>query len=297
MKITKSFRLIILLFFISIKSISQVAVNCKKNPIYKENGGYKRTTILNKTKVKKEAIAVMVCELMTAMWIANKNNTQTDNQKSEKDAIYIAKEKAIAETNNLLYSIAQKIEGKKIKNVKDYEDILETLKELRELKCKRVDPITKFLNKKINKIYGDISFKTGASLISEGGKMEISEIITEIKKDIDVWRNYINDCNEKVFESELFVLVIDVDGYADQQGAIDKNQALSQERANAVKTEIIRQLNSVIVNEKINIVFDKIQARGFGETLPPGVEQKGENDPSRRVCIINSLVGPTALLK
>ncbi len=239
----------------------------------------------------------MVCELMTAMWIANKNNAQTASQKNEKDAIYIAKEKAITETNNLLYTIAKKIEGKKIKNVKDYEEILETLKELRELKCKRVDPITKFLNKKINKIYGDISFKTGASLISEGGKSEINEIINEIKKDIEVWRNYVNDCNERVFESELFVLVIDIDGYADQQGASNKNQTLSQERASSVKTEIIRQLNSLVVKEKINIVFDKIQARGFGESLPPGVDQKGEDDPSRRVCIINSLVGPAVLLK
>ena len=52
-----------------------------------------------------------------------------------------------------------------------------------------------------------------------------------------------------------------------------------------------------MINNKVNIVFDKIYSNGYGEQLPPGVQRKGDDDPERRVCLINYVIGPSALLK
>lgn len=285
-------------FLLPFLALSQFTINaCKKSPLYKENGGYKKTTFLNKTKVKKEALTLMVCDLLTQ--IENQTRAQSIKKSSvnEKDIIYNITADVIAKSNDQLLQIAKKLEGNKITNVKDYEKALEILKELRELKCRRIDPITQFLDKKINKIYGDISFQTGSSVISEQGKIEIKKIVQELKNDINSWRSYVNECNEQVFQNDLFLVVIDIDGYADQQGSETTNLKLSQDRAATVKLEIIKQLNSLVVNERLNIVFDNIQARGHGEKLPEGLDQRGENDPRRRICIINSLVGASSILK
>lgn len=271
--------------------------NCQKSPIYKENGGVKKTNIINKGKVKREAALLGLCDLFRRMENEIKINVKNDYANKEKDAIYLEKERAILETNRKLLEIAKKLEGNKVTSTKDYEEVLEILKELRELKCREIDPITKFLDKRVNKIYGDISFRTGSSDISSNGISEISGIITELLSDISEWRAYVNECNERTFESDLFILVVDIDGYADQQGSSSSNLILSQKRAAAVKLELIRQLNDLVVSGKVNIVFDKIQARGFGETLPPGTSDAGLNDPKRRICIINSLVGPARILK
>lgn len=298
MKFKKIVLLTLLFVGITLDLFSQFSVqNCQKSPIYKDNGGWKKTNLINKGKVKREAALLVLCDLFRKMEDQIKSNVKTDYANKEKDAIYLEKERAIIETNSKLLTIAKKLEGNKITSAKDYEELLEILKELRELKCREVDPITKFLDKRVNRIYGDISFKTGSSEISIAGKNEIAVIIKELISDINDWKAFVSDCNEKVFENDLFVLVIDIDGYADQQGSAGLNLTLSQKRADAVKLEMIRQLNDLVVNKRINLVFDKIQSRGFGETLPPGNIETGANDPKRRICMINSLVGPARLLK
>ena len=271
--------------------------NCKKPPVYKDNGGYKKTNIVNKAKVKKEAAQIQICEMFANLEDLVSSNKRTEYSNKEKDAVYAEKEAAIINANNKLVAIAKKLEGNQLKSVKDFEQVLEILKEVRELKCREIDPITKFLDKRINRIYGDISFRTGSSEISSNGINEISGIVKELVSDIFEWRTYVNECNERTFENDLFILVVDIDGYADQQGSSSSNLVLSQKRAEAVKLELIRQLNDLVVSGKVNVIFDKIQARGFGETLPPGTIDAGLNDPKRRICIINSLVGPARILK
>ncbi len=298
MKIIIHGLVICFLFVGALQSYSQMSViNCLQQPVYKENGGYKKTTIFNKGKVKRESVSLLVCQLLEQTKIQTRTSSRTEYKNGQQDATYNEIEKAIKETNQQILEIAKKLDGKKINSHKEYEKVLEILKELNDLKCRRIDPIRKFLDKKIYKIYGDISFSTGSSVVSGSGKKEIKNIVNQIRADINEWRQYVSDCNEKVFENDLFVLVIDIDGYADQQGSTESNQNLSEERAKAVKTEIIKHLNDLIIVEKINLVFDKIQARGFGEQLPPSLSQRGENDPLRRVCLINSLVGPSSILK
>lgn len=279
-------------------SFSQFTLqSCKKAPVYKDNGGYKKTNLINRVKVKKEAAQIQICELFAGLEKLLEDNKRVDYDNRAKDAIYIEKEAAITNSSNKLVAIAKKLEGNELKSVKDFEQVLEILKELRELKCREIDPITKFLDKRINRIYGDISFRTGSSEISPNGINEISGIIKELVSDISEWRSYVNECNERTFESDLFILVVDIDGYADQQGSSSSNLILSQKRAEAVKLEFIRQLNDLVVSGKVNVVFDKIQARGFGETLPPGTFDAGVNDPKRRICILNSLVGPATIMR
>lgn len=84
--------------------------------------------------------------------------------------------------------------------------MLTLLKEINDLKCKRIDAINKFLNKKINKIIGDISFNTGSAKISDKGISEINKINTELINDIEEWRKYISDCNEKVLKMICLLL-------------------------------------------------------------------------------------------
>lgn len=270
--------------------------NCKKNPVYRDNGGRKKTNVFNKSKVKQEAARIQICNLFTTLEILIKENQKTNYSNNEKDAIYVAKEAAINKTRDELVEIAKKLEGNKLTSVKDFEQVLQILKDIRELKCRQIDPIT-HLDKRINRIYGDVSFRTGSAEISSNGIIGISEIVNELVSDISEWKTYVNECNERTFENDLFVLVVDIDGYADQQGTSTSNMILSQKRSEAVKLELIRQLNDLVVSGKLNIVFDKIQARGFGETLPPGGSTAGINDPKRRICIINSLVGPAQILK
>ncbi len=270
--------------------------SCKKSPVYKDNGGYKKTNLFNRAKVKNEAAQIQICELFVGLEGELKKTKREEYYNKEKDAIYTEKEAAITNSRNKLVAIAKKLEGNELKSVKDFEQVLEILKELRELKCREIDPIRKFLDKRINRIYGDISFRTGSSEISPNGITEISGIIKELVSDISLWRSYVNECNERIFENDLFILVVDIDGYADQQGSSSSNLILSQKRAEAVKLELIRQLNDLVVSGKVNVVFDKIQARGFGETLPPGTINAGVNDPKRRICIVNSLVGPAKII-
>jgi outer membrane protein OmpA-like peptidoglycan-associated protein len=264
-------------------------------PIYYCNGGKKACNIFNKKKAEREKEQI---ELLTLLDKTKKqletilNQISNENKTANTDG---GIKKAIEESNNKISEIELKTKETNIKNVDSYEKLLSLLKELRELKCTRIDAITKFLNKNTNKLYGDVSFRTGSAEISANGKKELKGLADKIESDIFEWRKYVNDCNERVFENDLYVLVVDIAGYADQQGSIADNILLSENRANAVKVELISNLN-LLIKKGINIVFNKIDVVGYGEQLPPGVEQKGDDDPDRRICLITSLVGPSAIL-
>jgi len=281
----------VLLFLLVSNSIFSQQVSLENyKPIYKENGGNRKTNFFNKGKVKREKVYLEALALISQMErVVIESKVEKDNSV---DTLMV---KVIKESNRRLAEISKQTNEIEINDVDSYDKLLNLLKELRDLKCSRIDAITKFINKNTNKLYGDISFTTGSAQISRNGVYELEKLVNKIENDINEWRTYVNNCNEKVFENDLYILVVNIAGYADQQGSSSQNLVLSEDRANAVKIELVRQLNKLI-NKGVNIIFNKIRVVGYGEYLPPGVQQKGEDDPSRRVCIISSLVGPSAIL-
>lgn len=290
MSLNKKSLLLILHLFITTSSFAQLDPLMGYKPIYKVNGGIRRTNLINKGRVKREKIYVEALTLISQMERVIKENVVEKNNSVDTKIVNVIKE-----SNRRLEEISLKIKGIDIKDVDSYYKLLDLLRELRDLKCSRIDAINKYLNKSINKLYGDLSFTTGSSQISNNGKIEVDKLVKKIELDILEWRNYINNCNEKVFENDMYILVVNIAGYADQQGSISRNLSLSEDRANAVKIELIRQLNNLI-NKGVNIIFNEIRVAGYGEQLPPGNSQNGEDDPTRRVCLISSLVGPSAIL-
>ncbi len=259
-------------------------------PIYTLNGGNRKTHFLNIGKAQREKEFMALLKVLGNKQDLNKIAKPISKVDS---VIY----NATIETNNKIAELQKKISKIDLNSSSSHEEILNLLKEINDLKCERIDAINRFLNKKVNKILGDISFKTGESKLSEKGKKEIEKIILSIVQDIEEWKSYVNECNEKIFENDVFVVVIDASGYADGQGSLQNNLNLSQSRAIAVKEEIITQLKRIIKDKNINIVYEKIFAKGYGEELPPGVIQKGDDDPARRICLISSVIGPSSLIK
>ena len=287
--VIKKTTLFLIVFVGCVNMLSAQTIDAFK-PIYKENGGKRKSTIFNKKKRNREKIQIEILTMLDQMKpVVLKDNTgQPGGPQTTIDSLI----KESAELIDQLYTQAQNIN---IRDVDSYEQLLNLLKEVRDLKCKRMDPIYKFLRKNTKKLYGDISFSTGSSNVSRYGTDQIKTMVSQIEADILEWREYVNECNQKVFENDLYILVVDIAGYADQQGGAYDNILLSEERANAVKLELIKELNGLI-SKKVNIIFDKIYVKGYGEELPIGTTQKGEDDPERRVCLITSLVGPSALL-
>ena len=294
----------IILIFLQVLLISGLSYGqtlfnfCNKPAVYKDNGGTRKTYFFNKGKVKREAISLEFCRIINEMTLSlqRKSSFITNNveKNSSIDSVII---KSIIESNNEIDAIAREANSINVKNPQDFEKLLDLFKKIRDIKCKRVDVISNLVNKKTNKLYSDVAFSIGSSEVSKNGITEISKLVDNLVKEIAEWKNYVSSCNERVFENDLYILVVDISGYADQQGADALNFTLSENRAKSVKLEIIKQLNSIVKNQRVSLIFDKIQTRGYGEELPPGVKQSGQDDPSRRVCIISSLVGPSSLLK
>lgn len=293
MRILLTFSICLLLLQCALYSNAQSSLApCDKKPLFKENGGKRITTFLNRGKVKREKIYIEICEALKGL--TKIPDIKSIDPSSSVDTTLL---KSIAVSNKMLVELSERASAISPKNVKEFEELLGILQQIRELKCKRIDPIVQFLKKNTNKLYSDVSFRVGASEISQNGRTELGKLVQKMQSDIKEWRNYVSDCNERVFENDLFILVIDISGYADQQGTSANNLLLSEERAKAVKVEITKQLNLVIKSNNVNLIFDKIQTKGQGEALPPGVIQKGEDDPARRVCLITSIVGPSLILK
>ncbi|RYZ76999.1 MAG: hypothetical protein EOP04_31450, partial [Proteobacteria bacterium] len=249
---------------------------CSKPPVFKDNGGKRKTNFLNRGKVKREAFYLEACRLIKSLQMVVVNNKV--DKTSTVDTSIVA---AIVASNKRLDEISELVNKIDPRDTKEYEKLLVLLQELRDIKCKMIDPITKFLYKKTNRLYSDVAFSTGSSQISKRGSLEIERMVAGIERDIEEWRSYVSECNERVFEKDLFVLIIDISGYADQRGGEKSNMILSENRAKAVKLELIRELNALVKAKGIMVVFDKIQTKGFGRAHPRRPFHPGLRAPPR----------------
>jgi outer membrane protein OmpA-like peptidoglycan-associated protein len=255
-------------------------------PIYKPNGGEKNKTIFNNGKVEREA------QLITALKALG---GPIRPQEASDDMVDKSIQRAINNLNNQIIELEQQLLKLDLTKKDSFEDVISLLEKIHRLKCEHIEGVT-LLKKKVDKLYGDISFKVGSSEVSTKGIQNIDNMINRIEKEVSDWKSYLNSCNVKIFEQDLFVVMIQIDGYADQQGNESNNLSLSQKRADSVKKIVLDRLNKLLIDKKIKIIFNKVYSNGKGEQLPPGVLQGLEDDPLRRVCVINSIVGPSRYL-
>lgn len=85
---------------------------------------------------------------------------------------------------------------------------------------------------------GDVLFDTGKAQLKSGGTRNVQKLA-------DFLKNY----PERKVE---------IDGFTDSVGSEESNQALSEQRANAVRASL----------ENMGVAADRISTRGFGESLP-----------------------------
>lgn len=258
-------------------------------PKFYDNGGEVKTNIINKKQVAVEKTIIRQLIQKEKISLTSISSSNTNGETSE-----VIKNE-IREINSKISNLERRLDNISNDNANAHEEMLSILAEINDLKCKLIDG-TKRLLIKTNKIFGDVSFKMGEKSISNRGKEEIQNVVNSIESDIRGWKNYLNSCNEKIFEDDVYVVVINVDGYADAVGSSKFNMKLSDERAIEVKKELEKMFYKLVKDKKVNIVFNKIYARGHGEKLPPGVKSSTSNDPERRVCYILSVVGPSKIL-
>jgi outer membrane protein OmpA-like peptidoglycan-associated protein len=256
-------------------------------PIYQPNGGDKKTTIFNQGKAQKEReFMALLKSIPTPVSNPYRNST---------DATDMAVSKAIENFNQKIYDLEEKLSRINPNKRGSEEEYHNLLIELNNLLCQERDGIV-LLEKKVKKLYGDVSFQTGKFEITTKGASTLKDICKNIAHEVEKWRKYVNSCNQKLFENDLFVLVINIEGYADERGDEKTNLTLSRNRANAVEKFLRNELIRMVKEEKINIVFDKMYSDGYGEKLPPGVTRGPKDDPNRRICLINYIVGPARYL-
>jgi outer membrane protein OmpA-like peptidoglycan-associated protein len=259
-------------------------------PKYYDNGGDQKTNILNKKQVAVEK--AIIRELIIKEKI-NISKLQSNNNSGSATANVIKEE--INQINRQIENLERRLENISNNDSNAHQEMLTILSEINDLKCRLIDGANRLLIK-TNKIYGDVSFSTGQSNVSKRGQEELNKIVSSIETEISDWKNYLNSCNEKVFENDLFVIVIDIEGYADSKGGSIFNLNLSNDRAKEVKKQLEKKFFNLIENKRLKIIFNKLNAKGFGEKLPPGVYQSSGDDPERRICLIYSVVGPSKLL-
>ncbi|MFC4263615.1 OmpA family protein [Ferruginibacter yonginensis] len=98
--------------------------------------------------------------------------------------------------------------------------------------------IAKEVVEKINYAAKNVFFSTGSFKLLPKSFKSLDEVVTLLKADVS--------------------LLIDVDGHTDAQGADDKNQTLSENRAAAVKNYLVSK----------GIAESRLKATGYGETKP-----------------------------
>ncbi len=258
-------------------------------PKFYDNGGQVKTNILNKKNVAVEK--AIIVELIRKEKINLTKLPSFNNDGATTNAI----KNEILDINRQIENLENRLNNISNDDANAHQKMLDILLEMNDLKCKLIDGTNQLLIK-TNKIFGDISFSTGKSNLTKRGKNELDDIVTSIEKDIYEWKRYLNSCNERIFENEVFIVVIDIDGYADAVGSSSANMNLSKERALEVKKQLENRFYNIVEQKRLNIIFNKINAKGYGEKLPPGVYASTSNDPERRVCYIYSVVGPSKLL-
>lgn len=255
------------------------------SPTYEPNGGQKKQTIFNSKKVQREK------EFMAVLGTIPKPKEPVPPLSEGTEADVVLR-KAVELYNQKIIELENKLKQININEKGSEEDYTNLLIEINNLICYYQEGLT-LLEKKVQRLFGDVSFQTASSDVSVDGKKSISSISMNINSEVDKWRKYVNSCNKKIFENDLFVVVINIDGYADQRGSEPSNQVLSEKRAKAVEKELRNELLKLVKEQKVKIVFDRIYTKGHGEKLPPGVVQGPQDDPNRRVCVISYIVGPS----
>jgi outer membrane protein OmpA-like peptidoglycan-associated protein len=277
------------------KSIERLDTDIDKSyfelyePIFKEHGGQQRTTLFNKKEVQREKEFIAIIKGMPKPVDVNTVVKKID---SEADKAVV---EAYKEFNKKLFQLEEKLSKLQPYEKGIEEEYQNLLIELNNLLCDYKEGLV-LLEKKVKKLYGDVSFKTASFEITGKGKDNLKEIIENIESEVERWRKYTTQCNQNIFQNDLFVVIINIDGYADQRGKEQSNLILSQKRAIEVERLLKSELTSLVLNKKIKIVFDKVYSEGYGEKLPPGIQQGPEDDPNRRICIISYIVGPSRYL-
>lgn len=185
---------------------------------------------------------------------------------------------------------------------KGHEKALKLSTELNDLIYNQINPLSQVISssKEIVRLGSEITFETGSATLTADGKQKISLVVSNIEKDILAWNGYLNHHNEQIFKEGDFRSVIVIYGYADTQGSKNEeerkqlNLKLSQERAESVAKQFEAQLKKIRETYKIDILFE---VNSKGEDTPPNyVPNKKLSDESRRICLINLVVGPKILL-
>ncbi len=272
------------------------SVSVIDQPRYKDNGGEIKTNIINKRKVIKEKNFLDNKKTYDGiMRILDEDGKKIINQPEGKT---ISKTEQIRKEcqakMNLLYEEFKSIDP----NTKaGYKRSLELLVEINDLFTNTIQPLHMIISKnvEVKELNGDFSFKTGSAKLTDSGIEDINNMVKEISKDIETWKNYVNNNNNRIFSNDKFKLMVVIDGYADSQGSDQYNLSLSEKRAEEVRNEFIKKINILAQNYKI--VFD-VQYYGKGEELPPGIEDNGmQVDARRRICRIMSVVGPSKFME
>jgi outer membrane protein OmpA-like peptidoglycan-associated protein len=109
-----------------------------------------------------------------------------------------------------------------------------------------------------------IEFESGSAIISGSSKAQLENVAAALQSD------------------QLRETRIRIEGYTDDQGSAEFNQALSERRADAVRRYLVVQLG---------ISSARLEARGYGESRPlSGVDQSSERGRAlnRRVVLVNA---------
>lgn len=268
---------------------------------YKGQNGSKKVNKRNQEKAEREK------DMVEALEAAEESKETLISQKNtfdSSDAIIQAKilDEKFAQLILKTEQIINELNSISPYTSKGHEKALKLSAELNDLIYNQINPLTKVISssKEIVRLGSEIIFETGSANITQEGKSKIALVVDNIEKDILAWNGYLNHHNEQVFKEGDFRSVIVIYGYADAQGSQNEeerkrlNLKLSKERAESVAKEFESQLNKIRDLYKIDILFEVYSK---GEDTPPNyVPKKKLNDESRRICLINLVVGPKILL-
>lgn len=155
-----------------------------------------------------------------------------------------------------------------------------------------ISTIHKSFEKELDKkLKSDIYFDTGSTQLSQTGISELKKIVfTDLNDIIMDWRK------ESHYQTHPLKIRLKITGHADLQGSTNlelrkkNNLAISEKRAEAVKSIINSYLIEIKASQPIEIQID---SEGKGEEPPPGlVDVSLINNPERRACFISGYVIP-----
>ena len=262
---------------------------------YNVNGGQKKVNFLNKKRAEWERQYLKTDSLYrNTKLLLEQQKLALNSIESSHKSEGLEKARNLSEIKiNALYDELKKNAPY---SQKGHKRSLEILTEINDLIYNRIIPIGSLIvkNKEIKELQGDFSFKTGSSKLTESGINEIKVQLNQLENEIIEWKNYLNNHNERIFETDRFKLTVVIEGYADKQGFAKQNLKLSTDRAESVRNEFISQLKNISI--KYNLRYD-VNYEGKGEVLPPGLNDNGNLvDVRRRICRIMSVVGPSKFI-